>query len=764
MLIFFIWFIFCLPKPLFHTPTSTVLVSEQGELLGAKIADDGQWRFPPTTAVPEKFAAAIITYEDQQFYKHLGINPVAIIQAAKANMKAGEIKRGGSTITQQTIRLSRKNPPRTYWEKGKEAIFATRLELGSSKQHILALYSSHAPFGGNVVGIDAAAWRYFGRNAQDLSWAEAATLAVLPNAPGLIHPGRNRNQLEEKRNQLLAQLQKTGKLDAFTYELAIQEPLPLQPLNLPRHAPHMLDYAEQEHRGEVISTSLSLPLQTAASRIVNQHHQSLKQNRIHNAAAIIIDVRTKQVKAYIGNTETTASYQDQVDVVQAQRSTGSLLKPFLYAASLDKGEFLPHTLIADIPTYYNNYTPQNFNKTFSGAAPADQALATSLNVPAVRMLNEYGIPTFHNVLQNLHLNGVKYKPSHYGLPLILGGAESSLWELCRAYAGMASTLNHFAEQEQYFKDEYAQLSIYATPIANQATRKQYDVFSAASIWHTMNALVEAKRPGEKKAWEYFSSSQKLAWKTGTSYGNKDAWAIGVNPNYVVGVWVGNADGEGRTGNTGLQTAAPILFDLVDMLPPSNEWFSPPVSELYQATVCKQSGQLVNRHCPNPDTLLINQIGLQTKPCAYHQLLSTTKNGEFLVNQRCAEPGNITQTAYFVLPPKQALFYAKHTTNYKPLPPTKPGCTSQERQNLSIIYPQSMATISIPTNIQGQPEKLVARVTHKEKNARLYWYLNHAYLGSTKSMHQMELAPKPGKHLLGITDEHGEQVFRYFTVK
>ncbi len=239
---------FCLPNDLFEDPTATVITSSTNDLLGAQIASDGQWRFPHNDSVPEKFSVCIVQFEDEYFYKHPGFNPISIFKALKDNISSGEVKRGGSTLTQQVIRLSRKGKARTYTEKLKELILASRLELRDSKEDILAYYSSNAPFGGNVVGLDAASWRYYNRDAHQLSWAESATLAVLPNAPSLIYPGKNQERLLQKRNRLLKKLLESTILDTLTYELSIAEGLPQKPYALPQIAPHLLQKVVQSNK------------------------------------------------------------------------------------------------------------------------------------------------------------------------------------------------------------------------------------------------------------------------------------------------------------------------------------------------------------------------------------------------------------------------------------------------------------------------------------------------------------------------------------
>ncbi|HTF06514.1 MAG TPA: penicillin-binding protein 1C, partial [Bacteroidia bacterium] len=447
-----VWW-FCLPAKLFSDPTSTVLLDRDGKLLGAKIANDGQWRFPERTTVPYKFAQCLIQFEDRQFYKHPGVNPVAIFRAVKQNVSNSKVVSGGSTITMQVIRMSRKNPPRTVWQKSIEIVMATRLEASYSKEAILAMYASNAPFGSNVVGIDAASWRFFGRSPEKLSWAESATLAVLPNAPSLIYPGKNQERLKDKRDRLLQRLVEAGIIDQPTCDLAVQEPLPGAPYPLPRLAPHLLDRASKDgHDGEIVESTIDLNLQERVNGVVQRHHSRLRANQIHNAAAIVIDVKTGEALAYVGNTSvpdgfavagTSDDHGYDVDVVNAPRSTGSILKPYLYCGMLTDGQLLPNTLVADVPTDIAGYNPENFDLAYDGVVPAHRALARSLNVPAVKMLQQYRVERFHNLLNKIGLTTVTRSPEDYGLSLILGGAEGKLWDLAGAYASMARTLNRY---------------------------------------------------------------------------------------------------------------------------------------------------------------------------------------------------------------------------------------------------------------------------------------------------------------------------------
>ncbi|MDR1098804.1 MAG: transglycosylase domain-containing protein, partial [Tannerella sp.] len=333
-------YLFCLPRRLFDVPYATVVTDRHGELLGARIAADGQWRFPPCDTVPEKFGRCITAFEDRHFYRHFGINPLAIARACKQNLQARRIVSGGSTLTMQTIRLSR-GRRRTVGEKLIEAVLATRLESRYSKPEILALYASHAPFGGNVVGLDAAAWRYFGHAPDQLSWAEAATLAVLPNAPAMIHPAKNRPALLEKRNRLLQYLYDSGDIDEIAYDLATSEPLPTEPAPLPRAAPHLVTRFAAGDPGKRITSSVDKNIQLQVESILDRWHLTFVRSDIRNMAAIVIDVHTNEALAYCGNVqfEDNAS-SGQVDVIRAPRSSGSILKPFLYCIALQDGQIL----------------------------------------------------------------------------------------------------------------------------------------------------------------------------------------------------------------------------------------------------------------------------------------------------------------------------------------------------------------------------------------------------------------------------------------
>ncbi len=757
---------FLLPDPLFKSPYSTILQDRSGELLGAAIADDGQWRFPLQDSVPAKYRIAVLTFEDRRFERHFGVDPLALARAIRENIKAGRVVSGGSTITMQVIKLSRKDEPRTYAEKAIELLMASRLELSLSKDEIFAHYAAHAPFGGNVVGLEAACWRYFGHRPSDLSWGEAALLAVLPNNPSLLRPGKNQGKLKMKRDRLLARLAEHGYLSKTDLALSISEAIPNQPLPLPRTAPHLLDRAMQEGLAQQrVTSTLDAGLQKRAQAILNRHHERLSGNQIHNAAALILDVRSGEVLAYVGNTPAGSEHQEQVDIIRAPRSTGSVLKPFLFSAAIDEGLYLPGTLMPDIPTSIDGFAPRNFSHAYDGAVALDQALIRSLNIPFVHVLQSYRYEKLYTVLKKAGIRSINKPADHYGLSLILGGAEATLWEITGAYAAVANQLNWygatpFAVRKNATQPEFKQFyvtdatvvpSVYSSPT------------SVAASWLTVETLRELYRPGEEMGWKSFNSSKPIAWKTGTSFGFRDGWAIGITPGYAVGVWTGNADGEGRPGLVGTETAAPILFELFAQLP-GQEWFRQPIDEMEFIAVCPQSGQRLGMYCPPADSAWVTPAGLRTPPCRFHKVVHLSRDGKVRVNANCASQEDRVAHNWFVLPPVQEHFYRAQHVTYKPLPLYRSSCTDPMTvATMDLVYPKPDAKIFVPRELDGTSGATIFEVAHRSRRAKVFWHLDGEYLGATSGSHKMVVAPVNGPHVLNLVDENGQYLTRTFTV-
>lgn len=732
VLLLFICFMNILPKQLFVFPYSTAVYDRKGELLGARVAQDGQWRFPPATEINPKFQKCIVEYEDRYFYYHNGVNPVALVKALYRNVRMGRVVSGGSTISMQTIRLSRRGK-RTYKEKFIETIMALRLELRFSKQEIMAMYASFAPFGGNIVGLEAASWRYFNHSAQDLSWAEAATLAVLPNSPSSIFPGRNREALQRKRDMVLHRLMVNGEISQETYELSCSEPLPEGCFELPNTACSVVNHYFKVKTGQRVQTTIHFDKQQQVEKIVEHWSKVFSEQNIKNMALLVVDSKDNSVVCYCGNAIGTQSLGNMVDIVRSRRSTGSILKPFLYCAALQEGEILPKTLLGDIPININGFSPHNFDyNNYDGAVYADEALYRSLNVPSVMLLRQYSVPKFYNFLKKIGISTLDRPSDDYGLSLILGGAEATLWDIVQAYTKLSNVL-----QQNTPKD----LKLEVTE--NQATYK--NLYNEAAAWFTISALTELNRPDEINR-QMLASVGKVAWKTGTSYGYRDAWAVGMNKRYVVGVWVGNATGESNVNLIGAKAAAPVLFDVLNLFS-TQGWFDFPDRSMVEERICQESGHLSGRFCPNTTLQAIPEAGLKTTPCPYHKYVATA-------TQNTADYAGVGETT-FVLPPAWAYYYKKKHPEYEY---SEKSSTIQHNMPMQFIYPTNAITrISIPNKNEDTEKNIVLDLVHEDNNATVFWHIDNEYITATTDIHKLNYTFEKGTHSVTAIDDKNNQL-------
>ncbi len=754
-----------LPNPLFNKPFVTTLYGDDGTLLSASIAEDEQWRFPESDSIPERIRVAITLLEDEYFYSHPGVNPVSLVRATQQNIRAGRVVSGGSTITMQAIRMSMGNQPRTYAQKVMEILAALKAEMIFSKKEILQNYVDYAPFGGNIVGIKAASYRYFGRPPERLSWAEAATLAILPNNPAMIFPGKNQEILIKKRNVLLDKIHSRGYFDDNELFLAMEERVPEKWKSMPDKAYHLLYRGIQDgYKGKEIKTTLDPVLQTIVQQKIDRYSHRMAMNEIHNAAALIIEIETGKTRAYIGNTSNPGDHGSHVDIITSPRSPGSLLKPFLYAMALDDGLISPGQLLPDIPLFYKGFAPANFDKKFRGAIHADEALVSSLNVPFVHLLIEYGHEKFHQKLNEIGFSTLNRPASHYGLSIILGGGEATLWDLSNAYAGMSRALTRFTKRPYksgYSNQDYLENRYLAILPVDDQKLVSDGVIRAPSIHHAFSAMRKLNRPYEETGWEMFNSSQEIAWKTGTSYGFRDGWAIGINGKYLVGVWIGNADGEGRPGLTGVSAAAPLMFDLFDLLSNSmmpKETFGAP------AKICTGSGMIASSICPEKRSEYLADYLLQTRQCNLHQEIHLDESEKFQVNSSCYPVDQMKEKSWFILPPVQSWYYKKYHPKYEKLPPFMSSCDAADGNPLfDLVYPNKDTKVIVPNVQNGQMGHIIFEAAHEDKAATIYWHLDKEYLGYTSGLHQIGVQPLKGDHILTLIDDSGNELQRQFSV-
>ncbi len=728
------------PQPLFPVDYSTVVLDEDGRYLRVFLNSGDQWILPPDGSnVPAKLKTAVLHYEDKRFASHPGIDPLALGRALYQNIRHGGTISGASTITMQAARLMQPKK-RTVLNKLREMAQALVIEIRYSKDEILQMYLDHAPYGGNVIGYRTASLRYFGKEAENLSWAEAATLAVLPNNPARVNPNRNQDLLKEKRDGLLWSLFTAELIDETTLQLGLAEPIAKGNYAFPVVTPHLAEQLARTVDADVISTTINLDVQKVADALLREHVASQAVHGIVNGAVLIADTKTGAVKAYVASQD---YYDDEhlgkIDGVMMRRSAGSTLKPFLYGLAMDEGLIVPQSMLLDVPTSYGGYTPYNADQGFSGVVRACDALIRSLNVPAVALLDEYGVVPFYEFLDRAGLHGLGRSPEEHGLSLILGSPEVSLWELGALYRGLGN---------------YGSFSnLYVVRGSEPGGEQQ--LLSPGSAYLVLDILAEVRRPGLEAHWRELQSSRPLAWKTGTSFGSRDAWAVGVSPSYTIAVWMGNFAGGSIKGMTGVDTAAPLLLRLLSRLEQSNGvWFRPPTDGLQETLVSALTGYRLLEDGPHMTVVQSPSSAKPLKLSPYEATLFVTQDGQYQVCSLCWDREDLKVV--------EALIYPSHVPQASRVPPHNPHCPGVQSANpIRFVYPQSGSRIFVPRDMDGQYQRVALEVAHASQGSGLFWYLDGTYLGITRENHRMLVALEPGWHKLYVVDGMGNNRELYF---
>lgn len=728
---------------LFSDDYSTVIHDENTELLMVFLNKKEQWHFPKTfNSIPKNIEKSVILFEDRWFYHHIGFNPISIAQAFITNFKAKKIKVGGSTITMQIARMLHPKK-RNYINKFKELLFAIKLEFFFTKKELLASYLSHAPYGKNIVGYETAAFKLFNKAIHQLSWAEAALIAVIPNSPthrSLInHP----KELKKIRDTLLLKLYKTNTINHETYLSSLKETLPKKYFPFPFNIPHLGNYLKQSHNHPIIHTTINKSLQSLLVEESKKYMEHLTGSGIHNTSAIIVNRHNGEVKAYLGSHDFFSKHNGQVDGIKAPRSTASTLKPFLYALSIDRGLIHPKSILPDVPKYYGNFQAQNHNKKFSGIIEAEQALIQSLNVPFVQLLSHYGVSEFYHFLENTGLTHLFRNPNHYGLSLILGGAEASLWEITQLYYGLAN-FGIFSPLKIVKKENKTSLN---------------SLLSTGSSYLTLHTLMQLKRPGMAFFWNNYEGKYPIAWKTGTSYGNRDAWAIGVHPDWVIGVWVGNFNGQGSPEITGQRIAAPLMLRIFNRLPKKTEWFQEPILALAKTLLCQDTGFALSQHCIKSQTATVPLHSPPLKKCSNHQTYTLSQLKNYALCHLCQKDTPYIKKKLLTYPPNISYYL----NNIHPYPEHNPQCPklASNQSPIEISYPPNYSKLLLPKDGDNLNTQFISKAIHNLPSKKIYWYLNNNYMGYTKEIHKRSIKPKNGKNTLKLIDQDGYSISHTF---
>lgn len=533
--------------------TSTLVTDKDGHLLRAFTNRAGTWRLPATPdQVDPLYLRMLIAYEDRRFRHHPGVDPIGVARALGQAVAARRVVSGASTLTMQTARLLEPRP-RTIGAKLAQTLRALQLEGRLSKDRILSAYLTLAPFGGNLEGVRAASLAYLGKEPRRLAPHEAALLVVLPQAPSRLRPDRHPEAARAARDKVLKTMVRRGVLTAVQAREAMEAPVPTARRPLPFHAPHLARrLVSKPADGRIVRTSIDRDLQASAERLLRRVTKGLGDRA--TVAAIIVETSTRRIRAYVGSGDFfDARRAGQIDMVRAMRSPGSTLKPFVYGIGFDDRIIHPETIVADVPTRFGDYQPENFRRVYHGEVTIREALQQSLNIPAVAVLDRVG-PV--RLAARLRAAGaaLAFDPNRgkVGLPLALGGAGISLRDLTMLYAALADG------------GRSRPLTIEVT--GGGAQPDAAPLMSAAAAWYLARILEAAPPPTDFVGATNARRPRKIAYKTGTSYGFRDAWSVGYDGRYTIGVWVGRPDGTPSPGSYGRKTAAPVLFRLFGLLP------------------------------------------------------------------------------------------------------------------------------------------------------------------------------------------------------
>ncbi|MCY3742476.1 MAG: penicillin-binding protein 1C [Candidatus Poribacteria bacterium] len=821
---------FPLPKARLHPPPSRIVLDRNGEWLRAFLAEDGMWRFSHQSSVishqlrgdlveqdpsstdnrkPKTESPwlheAMLTAEDRWFYYHCGINPVSMATALYDNVKAGEVVRGGSTITMQLARLMEPKA-RTVPSKLIEMFRAIQLELAYSKPDILNFYFNMLPYGGNIVGTGAASRFYFNKPQHAISLGEAALLAAIPNAPERLRPDRFPENARHARAKVLDRLRARGQISEQQWQEALREPIPTKRYPLPFKAPHLSRLLVKgnrwntETRGPTrywkgaadgrIYTTIDAKVQETAVRILREYlnasaagiadSRRLQPHTASTGAIVVMDTQSRQVLAMVGSHDFFDQRAlGQINGTLAPRSPGSTLKPFVYALGIEQGLITPETLLFDVPVTYKGYEPVNYDSTYNGYVTARQALARSLNVPAVNLHARLKNRTLHAFLKRAGISTLA-SGKKYGLSMVLGGCEVNLLELTTLYAGLAN-MGEFAPYQIVISGHQSENLLAegsrwlkAKAYSQRLLREETSFIITEMLTTSQLPVNTVKNP---EAFEMTMNLPKIAWKTGTSYGHRDAWCIGYSPKLTIGVWLGNFDGKGAPMLSGTDAATPVLFALFTALTgqDTHRWYTTP-EQLKTREVCALTGAPPSPHCPTrKNDVYIPGIS-PVKACVIHKriyvdevtgysLCSHCRNlpttGENHSQDASRQHDTNLQTKIFEeWPAEAATWLAKNGFAMPVLPAHNPLCTGTIAGTAPVILSPTEDTVYyIRDGVPLAQQKIQLSASASNRTQELFWFLDGELIFKGNAEQPYWLTPIKGEHVITCVDAEGRSASR-----
>ena len=767
--------IYPLPIEKLAPPSSTVILDRNGEILRVFLSKNDTWQIdePLLDQISQKLQSAVLAYEDRWFYLHPGINPFSIIQALITNIRSGQILRGGSTITMQLARMM-KPKERTVINKITEMFRAFQIESHFSKDEILTYYLNIAPYGGNIVGSTAASLVYFNKSQKHLSLGEASLLAAIPNSPTHLRPDINPTMAKQARAKVLRRMLNRRMISNQAFYEAMDEPIPTRRYRMPFNAPHISRLLKQQYpdRNHIYST-IDSHMQNKSEQILRQYLAPLQKQDISNGSVVIMDVNTREILTVVGSYDFfDRKNHGQVNGAIAPRSPGSALKPFIYGIALNRGFVTPSSLLNDVPINYNGYRPVNYNRQNRGYVTVREALTKSLNVPAINLCVKLGDNGIYSFLKRAGISTLDKPKVHYGLSLILGSAEVQLIELTNLYASLADhgriTAYKMAKPQKtndMSQNKRGKHFESSQRFRNTSHRTGKQLFSPETSFILSEILSDVRRPDLASSFEATTDLPKVAWKTGTSYGHRDAWSIGYTPNLAIGVWVGNFDGHGTAGLVGSEVAAPILFAIFNAVIDKDNarWFDQPHG-VQTRQVCALSGMTKSNFCPKTKKDFYITSVSSPEICSIHKPIQIDNQTGMQLCSYCRLGRTYHEKIFEEWNPEIATWLNRSGYMMTKIPQHNPDCNGIISGSVPIIKsPSSEAVHQIRPGIPLKYQKILLEASVSNRIKQIFWFLNGELVFKGNPSQKFFLVPIAGEHTLTCVDSEGKSISQTLTI-
>lgn len=737
--------IFPLPLDVLEEDYSTVHLANNDELLRISLSSSDKYRIKlKLEDISEYLKEGFLFYEDRFFYSHPGINPFSIMRALITNYRCKRVVSGASTITMQIAKLMEPKE-RTVKSKIIEIFRALQLEKKYKKKELLEIYLNMVPMGGNIEGVGAAAYLYFGKPAKHLSLGESALLIGLPKSPNRYRPDRDIHNAKWQRNQVINRIRNRLDVSAKLIYESMNERIPNRRFDNPFELPNLIIRTRLIGPKFIKRYQIDMALQKYCEGLLKKSINKLEKSGCHNGAMVVLDNRTMEVLVYIGSADFyDAVHGGQINCANIKRSPGSLLKPFLYALSIEKGIVTPKKILFDIERNYDGYNPGNFNREFLGPIAAEEALICSLNVPAVNLDYELGREGLSSFVSKTHFIDERRKKIEPGLSLVLGAYPMTLEEIVRIYAcfangGRLRELKFFKENNYLGKNE------------------GFSVLSPEACFMISTMLSEIERPDLPQCWEFTHNRGRIAFKTGTSFGLRDAWCIGYNPDYTVGVWFGNVDCKGSDVLVGIRAAAPVVVNIFNHLTRyKDSWFKRP-KEVKKRKVCVVSGELAGPYCDK--TVWDYYIpGISSnKPCSVHRCIYVRKADGVEVCRYCMSDHQDKYLSRIVeiWPPDVASALRAMGRKIEKIPKHNPECNAfNVRDGLRIRSPMSRGYYAVNRMLPFDEQKILLKAESDTDCEIVYWFLDDTLIHKGSPDQMFYINPEPGEHIITVIDTRG----------